>query len=436
MTPTHSRAQAAAAYAQLLQEAYPQAHPEQIPAFTRAELSELWLSGKLCDSGDGLCILDFGLSAPNPEGPAVQRAEILCGGERRRGDIALHPCAEDWEREGCGESPAYGNTILHVVLQQPAPSWYTRSTAHAEIPVFAVPSGRLRAVRGCAALYPETAAGKAAALRALPNDKIEKLLRAAAAYRADLKKEFFERKAAVIGQEQAWFEAWAEVLGYAANKAPMRTLARRASLASLQGRDAEAAMLGTAGFLQAVLPERTTAQARDYHRRVWGAWWQLREQFALPAGQELPWVLSPVRPMNHPARRVAALALSARQWPQLLPLMNAAGAKRLTEALCALSHPFWDTHCTLAAAPLRRQCALVGKARAADFLANVVYPQDTSAAAWETYLGLRATDIPARISKQAEALFGPREGLPALLRRHHAQQGLLQLAADFARGPV
>lgn len=436
MSTPAGRTEAAAAYTQLLQKVYPAAAPIHATELTREEAAQLWTDARLGHGGETLRhgtirILDFGTANETAGGPAVLRADIECDGQRLRGDIALHTRAEDWETEGCGSSEAYENVALHVVLQAPPTGWYTRTASHRDIPILVLPPETLCSVFGCARLHTENTEA-AAALKGLSAERTVTLFRAAAAYRAEQKARFFEQKAAVTGQEQAWFEAWAEVLGYAANKSPMKNLARRAPLAALQGEDAEAILLGTAGFLQAVLPERTTEEARDYHRRVWGAWWRQRERF-VPAGTPpLPWVLSPVRPMNHPTRRVAALALSARCWAELLPLMNAAGAKSLTERLCALSHPFWNTHCTLTAAPLRRKCALVGPSRAADFLANVVYPLDRSEAAWATYLALLAADVPTSLKRIAEQLFGPRPELTSLLRRHHVQQALLQLRSDFS----
>lgn len=434
MTTPLGRSDAAAAYEQLLQRVYPPEAPLSPPALARDELARLWLSACLGHGGESLHhgrvrVLDFGVPNPAPAGPAILRAEIECDNQRLRGDIALHSCAEDWENEGCGEDISFLDVVLHVVLKAPTDAWYTRNAEHRDIPVYAVPTGMLRSVCGCRPLY--RPAAEMPPLHTLSAERLSALFRAAAAYRAEQKAQTLEQKASVIGQEQARFEAWAEVLGYVANKRPMLDLARRVPLTAVQGHDAEALFLGTAGFLQAVLPERTTAEAREYHRRVWAAWWPHREQFAYPAAEALPWVLSPVRPMNHPARRVAALALTAQCWADLLPLMNAAGAKRLTAALCSLSHPFWDTHCTLAAAPLRRRYALVGRARAADFLSNVVYPTDRTPVAWEAYLKLRATDVPALISRRAEVLLGKRPDLPSLLRSVHVQHAILQLHKDF-----
>lgn len=433
MNAPAERADCAAIYAQLLERVYPVSQAYVAPALSREEQTELWQEARWGQCGTTrhhgkLRIIDFGTPNPQEKGPAILRAEIDCDGERLRGDVVLHARAEDWEAEGCGESAAYGNTILHVVLQAPPETWYTRTAEHRNIPVWVAPVRHLRAVCGCARLYPATT-DAAQQLKQLSRERMEKLLCAAAAYRADQKAGAFEQKAAVAGTPQAWFEAWAEVLGYAANKRAMRCLARRARLDELQSGNSEAILLGSAGFLQAVLPERTSHEARAYHRRVWSTWWQLREHYVPEGTPALPWVLSPVRPMNHPARRVAALALSAQHRETILPLMNAAGAQRLTEFLSSLSHPFWDTHCTLAAAPLRRKCALVGKSRAEDFLVNVVYPLDRSEASWNSFLALRSKEVPKRFAGLAAALFGEDRALS--LRLRYVQQALLQLDADF-----
>lgn len=207
-------------------------------------------------------------------------------------------------------------------------------------------------------------------------------------------------------------------------------LAMRAPIAEL-GRQAEAILLGTAGFLIPVLPERAGEQARDYHRGVWDAWWLLREQFELAEGRELPWSKAPARPLNHPQRRVAALAASARKWQRILPLLNAPGAQELRQLLTSISHPFWDTHYTLAAAPMNKKTALIGEQRVNDFLINHVYVYDESPAAWESYLACRNASTPQEIRRTAALLFGDRADLAPALRLAYVQQALLQIDADF-----
>ena len=119
-------------------------------------------------------------------------------------------------------------------------------------------------------------------------DSIINLLKAAAAYRQEIKRNRFRRKAAVSGESQAWYEAWASTLGYHANKEAMQLLAMRAPVSALKD-EAEAILLGTAGFLLPTLPLQTSQEARDYHRKVWDAWWVKQDQFALASDRRIPW---------------------------------------------------------------------------------------------------------------------------------------------------
>ena len=356
------------------------------------------------------------------EGADFLRAEIELNGQRIRGDIQLSLRAEDWER--CAEQPAFNDVILHVVQETPPETWYTRNAAHREVPVFCLS-------------HPQAAPaedGVDAPLSGANTDtRLLSLATAAAAYRLEEKRRRFRHAAEKVGLSQAWFEAWAQTLGYAANKHAMQMLARRAPLQSLTPETGEAILFGTAGFLVPVLPERCTAEARSYHRRLWDAWWPLQDAFRLSPERALPWVLSPVRPLNHPQRRVAALALSALHWPHIEPHLSLTDLTPLRRLLTALRHPYWDTHCTLPSAPLRGRCALVGKQRTDDFLLNHLYAQDSGESAWQSYLRLQNRSVPAAILESASRLCGPRESHATLLQHSYMQQGLLQLAADFRR---
>lgn len=384
----------------------------------------LWSRGLLPQAGQTLHhgtvrIADAG-EWNRGEGPDFLRAEIELNGRRLRGDIEIDLNAEDWERHA--EDERYNGVILHVVLNTPAGTWFTRTAAHAEAPVF------------CPA--PPQASGPRGTEKHLSfggdTARLLTLVRAAAAFRAEEKQRRFRMAEARSGSAQAWFEAWAETLGYSANKQTMQLLAHRCPLKDT-GTAAEAVLFGTAGFLVPVLPERCTPEARAYHRRLWDAWWPLQERFQLSAGRTLPWVLSPVRPMNHPQRRVAALAVSAQRWQEVLPHLNIAATARLRSLLTSFTHPYWDTHCTLPSAQQPRRSALVGRQRVDDFLLNHVYAADSGESAWHSYLALRTRETPARITAEAEQLMPdlPADTRADYLRRCYIQQGLLQLQADF-----
>lgn len=433
------RQRAAAAYGDLLHRVFPAMaageDTEPAPKVPEMELQALWGAGMLGMGGETrghgtVRILDFG-EWNRCAGPDFLNAEIELNGVRRRGDIELDPTAQDWEHHGHGANPGFNKVVLHVVFKEPPHGWYTRNSLHREVPILTIAEDVWRNAAGMPrqADNPETERCREP-LRQMDAAEIAGLLQAAAAHRLEHKRHLFRAKAEHLGLRQTWFEAWAETLGYSANKVAMQMLARRAPLARL-GKQAESILFGTAGFLVPVLPARTSADARAYHRRVWDSWWSLRERYELADPHNLPWVLSPVRPLNHPQRRVAALAESAMRWSQIEPNLNVARAKTLAKVLGAISHPYWDTHCTLPSAPMPRKSALVGKQRITDFLTNHVYAQDDSPAAWASYLALSGGAPASRIARTAQRLFGERGDLASLLSLSYAHQALLQIEADF-----
>lgn len=409
---------------------------DELPLPGELEVQALWHGGLLGHEGQTLRhgvvrILDFG-EWNRGAGPDFQRAEIEINGARMRGDIEIDPCAQDWEHHGHGANLAYTNVVLHVVLSPPPAGWYTRNAEHRDIPVLPIPPQVIRTAMGlgtppprdCGGLCREPLADKSAA-------QVELLLRSAAAYRAQNKRKVFIRKADVLGESQAWFEAFAETLGYKINKVPMQLLARRAPLAALRRADAEGLLLGTAGFLVPVLPAKADIDARTYHRRVWDAWWPLRERYQLAEERALPWRYAPLRPANHPHRRVAALSIIASRWHDIEPLLHAESARELSRLLTGLQHPYWSHRCSLPSAKLSKSVALIGEERVKDFLVNHLYVQDEAPFAWSTYLSLKNSDIPQRVQLTARRLFGEREDIRPLLRYMYIQQALLQIDTDF-----
>ncbi len=413
--------------------------PAPLPLPPRGELEMLWADGLLLPSGGetlrhgSVRVLDRG-SWNRGEGPDFLRAEVEMGGQRLQGDIVLTRSAPEWEVAGYSEDPRFNDVVLHVVFSPPPPQWFTRSEQHRDIPVLVVSEEEWMQASGRS--YPVDAAEYTLApLADMPLGSLVSLMQAAAAKRVSHKRKKFRARAALVGEQQAWFEALASTLGYAANKQAMGVLARRAPLAEL-GQDAaqaEPILFGTAGFLFPVLPEKAGEEARTYHRSVWDAWWPLRAQHELTEPRAIAWKLSAGRPLNHPHRRVSALAMAARRWKDISPHLHTGGARELTRVLASLRHPYWDWHCSLPAAPLTRATALIGQARIREFLVNHVYVQDDRAGSWQAYLCLGAADVPARVATIARRLLGERGDVADLLKLCFAQHALLQLERDCCR---
>ncbi len=397
------------------------------------ELESLWADGLLPGSGCNsvahgpVVVLDCGCWNRG-DGPDFQRAEVEINGVRLRGDVELSHSVAEWEASGHAENPLFQDVILHVVFTPPPAGAYTRNGQHREIPVLYLPEERW--MEACGRSYPLAGLEQGAApLEGMPLGTLVSLMQAAAARRVEHKRLLFRARAGVVGEAQAWYEALASTLGYSANKNTMAILARRAPLEEL-GEKAEAILFGTAGFLLPVLPERAGEDSRACHRRVWDAWWPLRDAYGLGERRRIPWKLAAGRPLNHPHRRVAALALAACRWREIAPHLHVGGARELTRILSSLSHPYWDWHCSLPSAPLARPAALIGQARIRDFLVNHVYVQDDSAGSWQAYLSLGASELPQHIKKIATQLLGAREDVAPLLKLCFAQQALLQLERD------
>ncbi len=409
------------------------AEESPLPLPPEAELESLWADGLLPGSGCAsvahgrVLVLDAGCWSRG-EGPDFQRAEVELNGLRLRGDVELSHSAEEWELAGHASDPLFDDVILHVVFTPPPPGWYTRNSQHREIPVLYLPEERW--MEACGRCRPLAGLEQAPApLESLPLGSLVSLMQAAAARRVEYKRLLFLSRAGVVGESQAWYEALASTLGYTANKRAMAVLARRAPLNELGDR-AEAILFGAAGFLRPVLPEKAGEDSRAYHRHVWDAWWPLRAQYGLSERRRIPWKLAAVRPMNHPHRRVAALALAACRWREIEPLLHTAGARELTRLLSSLRHPYWDWHCSLPSVPLARPTALIGQSRIRDFLVNHVYVQDDSAGSWQSYLCLGASEVPQHVRQIAAQLLGRRDDVEPLLRLCFAQQALLQLERD------
>ena len=169
------------------------------------------------------------------------------------------------------------------------------------------------------------------------------------------------------------------------------------------------------------------------------------------------WRISSTRPVNHPQRRLAALAMFVRAWPAFrraiaspisvgkavgfpnrdadsLPYSGKkCGMRVLQDFFTGLDHPFWNFHYTLTADASPKEMALIGESRVTDILANVLFPfwlaEDIEV--WPAYGLLPARLSNRRLETAAARLFGNDPRRNQFLRNVANQQGLLQIYEDF-----
>lgn len=404
------------------------------------ELQARWFAGDFGRNFQSVCgrkieIVQFGVW--NREaGPDFQDAAVrVADDEVVRGSIEFDLNDRSWETHGHSTNPAFEDTVLHVFVQPSAHTFFSRTRSHRNVLQVRVDPAVLP--DGFSANLPLARPGRCQSpLRDLAETRVRSILDAAAQFRLRRKAQRLRAMLEIHGPDETLFQELAAALGYKQNKLPFTLLAQRLPLRSLRrsGAPIEALLFGLAGFLEA--PDLTVyeSETRAYVRRLWDDWWPQRdamERLALPAKI---WRLSGARPLNHPQRRLAALAQIVRAWPALRDSLGAAEpAKALRGFLLSLRDPHWEHHYTLNSEATAKAMALVGDSRIAEILANVALPflAAQGAEVWEQYEKLPARLSNRRLETALTRLFGDNRRGRTFSRTVAQQQGLLQIYEDF-----
>ncbi|MCX6966325.1 MAG: DUF2851 family protein [Verrucomicrobia bacterium] len=405
------------------------------------ELQTLWMAGEfgrefLTTTGGQVRIERFGTWNREP-GPHFIGAEITFGNARVRGGVEVHWNASHWDLHAA-QSPEYEGTILHVFAREAArergqgiPA--TCTALGREVPQIWLDVSRFEFLPVNPPPCATTACREAFA--GMPPARLRELVEAAAQYRLCRKAARQARLGEQFGPGEALYQGIAEALGYRNNKLPFMLLAQRFPLALVRSRrmEIEPLLFAGSGFLNATDLSPLPGDTRSYLREVWTQWWPHRTEYDRLTVPSSLWNLRGQRPVNHPQRRVAALAEIVRHWPVLETLSRSANVDGIRHFFSRLQHPYWDFHYTLNSKRSAVRMALVGEARITDLLLNVFFPGAISAAPqfWETYRALPAVDSNQRVEIAAKRLFGTSPLGAQLGKRAMTQQGLLQLYDDF-----
>ena len=406
------------------------------------ELQARWFAGEfgrefVTAEGDAVVILDFGVWNREAGAPFVNAVISFQNQSPVRGAIAVNWDARTFRGHVCSEdSEDFESVILFMGARLDGGVSYSGAVAK----VLATKSGRsipqvalsvsrfegqemdgLNLEHPCSAPFSRMEEGRVA-----------ELLEAAAQFRVCRKAARIKRMAAQFGPEEALYQALAETLGYRNNKVPFMLLAQRFPLALLraQRENIETLLFAGSGFLTATDLSAMEGDTRSYLRGLWQNWWAFRtehEALVLPVKF---WNLSGLRPVNHPQRRVAALAEIARNWPVIHTLSKTCELSAIYSFFERLGHSYWDFHYTLTSKRARTGMAVVGENRVTAMLANVFLPWavvDTPKL-WDVYRELSAPDSNQKVDLAARRLFG--EMPRVFLKQAVFQQGLLQLFED------
>jgi len=408
------------------------------------EIQARWFGGEFGRSfrgceGEAIEVVQFG-HWNRGAGPDFTEAAIRVDGQLRKGAVEIDLDVRNWERHGHHENPAFNGVVLHVFADQPAlKRVFTRTAAHGNIVQLLLP--QFSGLQGPPDFLPQAFPGRCLApLGLMREDEVSSLLAAAAQYRLRIKSERLRVMRESTSAEQAMFQALAEALGFRRNKTPMAVLAQRCPLRSLLEIPAparEAWLFGAAGFLDPVDGETAAAGTRAYLRRLWDEWWKLRDQVEVIPRRAIPWHAEGTRPLNHPQRRIGALAGVLERWGSIRRLWDEP-VDRIEQHVNnwskTLQHPFWNRHFTLRSEALAKPIRLIGRDRLRDILGNVVFPGliKHRPELWPAYARLGGVDSNQKLRRAVLRLFGPdRERQKLFTRYYHQQQGLLQIFEDF-----
>ncbi len=403
------------------------------------ELQARWFAGNFgrrftSVTGEEIEIVQFG-TWNREAGPDFSDAVVRCNGNApARGSIEFDLTDRNWETHEHATNPAFEETVLHVFVHASERAFFTRTVSHRNVPQVRVDLATLP--ESFSANVPLAQPGRCQApLKDEAAPRVLGILEAAAQFRLQRKAKRLRKIIEAHDRETALFQEIAGALGYKQNKLPFTLLAQRLPLKLLHARakETEALLFGVAGFLQtpdlAAFPEDT----RSHLRTLWDCWWksadEMRRLVLLPDA----WELSGARPLNHPQRRLAALAVLVQEWPAFLKSLGNGDAAAIRAFFVSLRHPFWNHHYTLASAATPAPMALIGDSRAADILANVIFPLFAAEGreVWPDYALLPAQLSNRRLETGAARLFADDPRRADFLRTVARQQGLLQIYEDF-----
>lgn len=385
-------------------------------------------------------------------GPDFLSAALRLGPARRRlrGDVELHWRPNDWLAHGHRDDPRYAGVCAHV-------TWLPGRLPEGALPAGAAEIALQPAMDEHEArrfedldptAYPWSAPPPptpcARALAAWGPDAREALLAAAGEERMRRKAARFHAAAVRRGEDQALYEELLAGLGYAANKSPARRLAERLTWTELRARaeggaeTAYALLLDRAGLLPPTEDPAWDAETRGYWRALWQRAWPHREALGEPMPRAA-WRLAPLRPLNHPLRRLRAAAeWAARGTPPAATLRALAAGRTPARALAAwtewLDVPasgYWAGRHSWNGPPAHSPAALVGPGRARALILNAVVPLLGASGmpddAWRSLLEtLPAEEASLAVREAARALFGA-DHPNGLLRSGLRRQGVLEI---------
>ena len=330
-------------------------------------------------------------------GPDFNHAVIFVNGNGPvTGDVEVHVQSSDWRAHGHQRDPSYNKVVLHVVLRHDTTLATVLENSIA-VPVISVAECLGNALdEACRSVKMRKLAEKPCQQAVLHRDtgRLMKILDNAGEARFIAKAADFARQMQQESGEEVLYRGICDALGYMRNRASFRRLSQYRSVAFLRSMSGEthaamrlqAVLLGTAGLLPSQR-KRFACEKSRFLANMESIW---RETGLVQEMEEEEWHFFKVRPGNYPPRRIVALSYLMTRYHRSgmlehIPrvICTTPDGKTVEDAFIVPAHSYWKDHydCGMTGA----LPTLLGRARAAEIVQNIILPFFLAYGARERY---------------------------------------------------
>ena len=253
-------------------------------------------------------------------GPDFRDAMLELDGRLVRGSVELHVRSSEWHQHGHAHNTDYDDVVLHVVLHDDAVEPCTGPGGR-HIPTLAIEPYLRGPIESFVTEIVPLDLGRLGSTACLPTlagnrpDMVRAVLRQEGWLRMQSKQLRFQQDLAVRTPGEVLYRGLLDSFGLSSNREGMAAVAERVPLelaerivANSGAHGALAALLGTASFLP-LSPAHAVFLGDDTSvvnvERTWG---EISAGHLLDPIPASIWNLNRVRPLNHPARRLASMA--------------------------------------------------------------------------------------------------------------------------------